>query len=99
LADAHPGVMQVGDLDPLLLRQEPHADLTHLKAFQWWNHPDDLPVPVGLVATGPVVPSGARDTDLARGRKDRPSSFAQLHEPRTLGRQRTPPRPLLHTTR
>src|SRR5215204_2845432 len=54
---------------------------------------------VPLVAARPVVGGGPRHTNLAGRGEDAPPSFPQLHEPLTFGRQRTPPRPLLDTTK
>src|SRR3954454_16253682 len=39
------------------------------------------------------------NTDLTSSGQDAPPPFTQLHKPLTLGRLRTPPRPLPHTTR
>jgi hypothetical protein len=41
-------VVQVGDLDPLVLRQDPTADLPHRESFQRRDEPDGVAVPVGL---------------------------------------------------
>src|SRR5215203_5316456 len=54
---------------------------------------------VPLVAARPVVGGVPRHTDLAGRGEDTPPSSPQLHEPLTFGRQRTPPRPLLDTTK
>ena len=89
-----PRVAQIGDLDPLLLRQEPRADLTHGQPLQRRDEPDDLTEAVGLVTARPVVPPHPGNADLSSGGEDAPPSFAQLHEPLTLGRLLTPPRPL-----
>ena len=99
LPDAQTRVTQIGDLDPLLLRQEPRADLTHGQPLQRRYEPGDLAVAVDLVTARPIVPRRPRNADLTSGGEDAPPSFAQLDEPLTLGRLRTPPRPLLHTTR
>ncbi len=40
-----------------------------------------------------------RHTDFSRRRADTPPAGPQLHEPLTLGRLRTTPRPILHPTR
>jgi hypothetical protein len=42
LPDAQTRVTQIGDLDPLLLRQEPRADLTHGQPLQRRDEPGDL---------------------------------------------------------
>src|SRR5215217_1730031 len=99
LPDAQTRVTQIGDLDPLLLRQEPRADLTHGQPLQRRDEPGDLAVAVSLVTARPVVPRRPGNADLTSGGEDAPPSFAQLDEPLTLGRLRTPPRPFLHTTR
>src|SRR5512132_3570088 len=99
LPDAPARVAQIRDLDPLLLRHEPRADLTHRQPLQRRHKPDHLTMPVGLVATGPVVPRRPGNTDLTSSGQDAPPPFTQLQEPLTLGRLRTPPRPLPHTTR
>src|SRR5262245_1104597 len=99
LPDTHAGALQVGDLDPLVLRQEPTADLPHREPLQRRDEPDRRAVMVGLVTASPVVPRGPRNADLPRRGENAPPPLTQLHEPLTLGRLRTPPRPLLHTTR
>jgi hypothetical protein len=99
LPDAQARMAQIRDLDPLLLRQEPRADLTNCQPLQRRYQTNDLTMPVGLVTTRPVVPRGPGNTDLTSSGQDAPSPFTQLHEPLTLGRLRTPPRPLPHTTR
>jgi hypothetical protein len=62
LPDAQARVAQIGNLDPLFLRQEPWTDLTHRQPLQRRDEPDDLTEAVGLVTTRPVVPrrSGKR---------------------------------------
>ncbi len=40
LPDAQPLTTQVSDPKPLILRQEPVADLTHGRPVQWRAHPD-----------------------------------------------------------
>ena len=99
LLDAHARLAQVGDLDPLVLRQEPAADLAHRQPLERRHEPGDLPAAVGLVTARPVRPARARHPDLAGSRIDAPPPLAQLDKPLALGRQRTPPRPLLHPTR
>ena len=42
-------VTQLGDQNPLVLRQEPEADLAHHQPFQGRNELGKLPVPIGLV--------------------------------------------------
>jgi|SoiMetStandDraft_5_1073268.scaffolds.fasta_scaffold92225_1 hypothetical protein len=49
LPDAQARVMQIGDLDPLVLRQEPRANLTHRQPLQRRYRSDDLTVAVSLV--------------------------------------------------
>ena len=34
LTDAHSAAVQIGDLEPLLLRQKPRVDLTNLESVQ-----------------------------------------------------------------
>ena len=92
-------MVEVGDLDPLTLGQEPATDLTDREPFKRRHEPDHLTASVDLVATDPVRPRAPRHTHLSGGRPDAPAPLSQLHEPLTLGRQRTTPRPLLHTTR
>ena len=58
-----------------------------------------LTVALGLVAAGPAVPGGPRDTVLARRGQNAPPTSRQLHEPLTLRRLRTMLRPRCHTTR
>jgi hypothetical protein len=65
LPDAQARVAQIGNLDPLVLRQEPRADLTHSQPLQHRYEPDDLTVAVGLVTTRPVV-SVVRETPTSR---------------------------------
>ncbi len=55
-------------------------------------------VAVSFVAARPVVPVVFGYTDFAGSRENAPPAAAELHEPLTLGRLRTTPRPLLHTT-
>jgi hypothetical protein len=85
-----PGPAQIGDLDTLVLGQVARADLTDRQPIQRRDEPDHDTVAVDLVPTRP---------DLAGRRADTPPPCPQLHEPLTLGRLRTTPRPLLHTTR
>lgn len=99
LADAHTGMAHVGDLDSFVLRKEPRANLPHGQPLERWLEPDDLAIAIDLVATGPVGSGRAGDTDFLRRGADAPPPFPQLHEPLAFGRLRTPPRPLLHTTR
>nr|WP_235013573.1 hypothetical protein [Parafrankia sp. Ea1.12] len=99
LPDRQPGLAQVGDLDPFVLRQEPGTDLTNRQPLQRRHEPHDLAAAVGLVAARPVVPGRAGDTDFPSSGEDAPPSLAELHEPAALRRLRTPARPLLHTTR
>jgi len=65
LPDAPARVTQIGDLDPLLLRHEPRADLTHRQPLQRSHEPDYLTLPVGLVATGQLFPV-VRETPTSR---------------------------------
>jgi len=58
LPDAQAGVTQVGHLDPLLLGQEPWADLTNREPFQRRHEADHRALAVRLVATGPVAAGG-----------------------------------------
>jgi hypothetical protein len=76
LPDAQARMVQIGDLDPLVLRQEPRADLTHSQPLQRSYGPDDLTMTVGLVTTRPVVPRGPRNADLTSGGQDAPPSCA-----------------------
>ena len=76
LPDAQARVTQIGDLDPLLLRQEPWTDLTHCQPLQRTDESDDLTASVGLVTTRPVVPRGSGNADLTSGGQDAPPSFA-----------------------
>ena len=76
LPDAQTRVAQIGNLDPLLLRQEPRADLTYSQPLQRRYKPDDLTEAVGLVTTRPVVPSRPGNADLTSGGEDAPPSFA-----------------------
>ena len=99
LPDAQARVPQISDLDPLVLRQIPRADLTHGQPLQRRHKPGHLTMAVGLVTARPVVPRGPGNPGLAGRGQDAPPPLAQLHEPLTLGRLRTPPRPLLHPTR
>jgi len=99
LPNRHACVAQVRDLYPLVLRQEPRTDLTHCQPFQRRHEPDYLTAAVDLVTTGPIAARRAAHPDLAGCCPHAPPPLPQLHEPLTLGRQRTPPRPLLHTTR
>jgi hypothetical protein len=69
-------VAQIGDLDPLVLGQEPRADPTHCQPLQRRHEPDDLAATVRLVTARPVVPRGAGDADLTSGGEDAPPSFA-----------------------
>ena len=99
LPDAQPRVPQISDLDPLVLRQEPVADLADSQPLQRGHEPRHPAMAVGLVAARPVVPRRPRNPGLAGRGEDAPPPLAQLHEPLALGRLRTPPRPLLHPTR
>src|ERR1700733_13463489 len=90
---------QVRDLDPLVLRQEPAADLADGQPVQRAHETADLAAAVGLVAARPVVPRRPGNPSLAGRGQYAPPPLPQLHEPLTLGRLRAPPRPLLHTTR
>src|SRR5690348_9520881 len=99
LPEAQPRVPQISDLDPLVLRQVPRADLTHGQPLQRGHEPGHLTMAVSLVTARPVVPGGPGNPDLAGRSEDAPAALAQLHEPLALGRLRTPPRPLLRPTR
>src|SRR5262249_19678981 len=99
LPDAQARVPQISDLDPLVLRQVPRADLTHGQPLQRGHEPAHPTMAVRLVTARPVVPHGPETPGLAGRGEDAPPPLAQLHEPLTLGRLRTPPRPLLHPTR
>ncbi|GFZ98485.1 hypothetical protein GCM10011359_29530 [Nesterenkonia alkaliphila] len=92
-------MMQIGKLDSLILGQEPCTDSADFKALQRSHDSYGLTVTIGLIAMTPVIPSTAGDTDLTGSSGDRPATLTQLHEPCTLSRQRTTPRPLLHSTR
>ena len=96
LPDAPARVAQISDLDPLILRQIPGADLPHGQPVQRGHEPGHPAVAVGLVTAGPVVARRPGDTDLPGRGHDAPAPCAQLSEPLALGRLRTPPRPLLH---
>src|SRR4051812_42188320 len=98
LPDAGTIPMQIGDLDPFVLRQIPRADLPDRQPLQRRHEPDDLALAVGLISAGPVVARRTGNADLPGSGMDTPPPLTQLHEPLTLGRLRTPPRPLLHTT-
>src|SRR5215207_2313936 len=84
---------------PFFLRHEPRADPSHGQSLQRRHEAHDLTMAVRLVATRPVVGGGPRHTDLAGRGEDAPPSSPLLHERLTFGRQRTPPRPLLDTTK
>ena len=99
LSDAQARVAKVRELNPLVLRQEPRADLAHGQPFEGRHEADQLSASIDLVAPRPVVGRRAGDADLTGCASDAPPPLAQAHELLTLGRQRTPPRPLLHTTR
>ena len=90
---------QIRDLDALVLRQEPGADPAHQQTVQRGHEPDQLTIPIGFDAIGPVGPGGAGHPHLAGCCPDTPPPFTQLHELLTLSRKRTAPRPPLHTTR
>jgi hypothetical protein len=91
--DAQARVPQISDLDPLVLRQVPRADLTHGQPLQRGHEPAHLTMAVSLVTARPVVPRRPGNPDLAGRSEDAPAALTQLHEPLTLGRLRTPPGP------
>src|SRR5215208_6424431 len=99
LSDAQTRVSKARELNPLVLRQEPRADLAHGQPFEGRHEADQLSASIDLVAPRPVVGRRAGDANLTGCASDAPPPLAQAHELLTLGRQRTPPRPLLHTTR
>jgi hypothetical protein len=99
LPDALARVPQVGDLDPLVLRQELGTDLPRRTRVQRRHEPGHLAVPVGLVAGRLPVSRRPRHPGLVGCGPDAPAVLPQLQEPLTLGRQRTPLRPLLNSTR
>jgi hypothetical protein len=72
LPDAQARVTQIGDLDPLVLRQEPQADPTHCQPLQRRYEPDDLTAAVRLVTTRPVVSRRTGNPDLTSGGEDAP---------------------------
>jgi hypothetical protein len=84
LPDAQARMAQIGNLDPLVLRQEPRADPTHSQPLQRRYKPDDLTAAVRLITTRPVVPRRTGNADLTSGGENAPPSFTQLHEPLTL---------------
>ena len=96
---AQPGLTQIGDLDALVLGQVARADLTDRQPIQRRDEPDHHTVAIDLVPTRPVRPRGPGNTDFAGRGPHTPPPSPQLHEPLTLGRLRTTPRPLLHPTR
>ena len=96
---AQPGLTQIGDLDALVLGQVARADLADRQPIQRRDEPDHHTVAVDLVTARPVRPRGPRHTDFAGRGPHAPPPSPQLHEPLTLGRLRTTPRPLLHPTR
>ncbi len=83
--------------DPFVLKQEPRTDLPHRQPIQRRHEPHDLTVAVDLVSAQllPVV----RPTPTSRTAAGYSTPPTRLHESLTLGRLRTPPRPLPHTTR
>ena len=98
LAHPEPRPAQVSDLDAFVLRQESGADPAHQEPVKRWHKADHLPLSINLRPTSPVVPRRPGHANFTGCRADAPSPLPQLHEPLTLSRQRTTPRPLLHTT-
>ena len=98
-AHAQPATTEIGDLDALILRQVPRADLADLQRIQRRDETDHDAVAVGLVTAGPIRRRRPRHTDFPGRGTDAPAPSPQLHEPLTLGRLRTTPRPLLHPMR
>lgn len=98
-ADAKAGMTQVGDLDPLVLRQKTRADRSHGQPFQRLrrNQPSDR---AGTsYSRGPSSsPSCGKPRPPLR-RQGCSTPLPQLHEPLTLSRLRTTTRGLLHTPR
>lgn len=64
LADTHPGLVQVGYLDPLVLRQQPGTDLPDRESLQARHEADHVAVAIGLVSTRPVAPGRPGNADL-----------------------------------
>jgi hypothetical protein len=98
-AHAQPSTAQISDLNAFVLGQVASADLTYGQRIQWRDEPDHDAVSVGLMTAGPAGPGRPRYADFTGRGTDAPPAGPQLHEPLTLGRQRTTPRPLLHPTR
>jgi hypothetical protein len=98
LAHPEPRPAEVSDLDALVLGQESGANPAHHEPVKRRHKADHLPLPINLRPTSPVVPRRPRHANLTRCRTNARPPLAQLHKILTLGRQRTTPRPLLHTT-
>lgn len=54
VGQASPGVTQIGNLDPLVLGQEPTADLPDREPLHRRHDTDDLAATIGLVTTSPL---------------------------------------------
>ncbi len=71
--------MEVCDLNALVVRQEPGADLTRGEPVQARYEVDNLAVAVLVIALRSVLPRGGRRAYLAGGGVDAPSSGSSMN--------------------